>query len=116
MVGGISFFLVGATLAVAQNLPTIEYFRCGTAHPCCHSERNEMKSRNLRTDLNNYVSLMRRSLDSLCSLGMTYFGISSLTKILRYRYLLGGVMTPPYMENHRIKNPRGRVATGTGIM
>ena len=64
-----------------------------------------MKSRNLRTDLNNYVSLMRRSLDSLCSLGMTNLNFSFLNIMLRYRYLLGGVMTPPYIDIYA-KKPR----------
>ena len=64
-----------------------------------------MKSRNLRTDLNHYVSLMRRSLNSLCSLGMTNLNFSFLNIMLRYRYLLGGVMPPPYIDIYA-KMPR----------
>ena len=37
----------------------------------CHLERNEMESRDLRTFVSNQVKSVRRSLDSLRSLGMT---------------------------------------------
>ena len=42
-----------------------------TISPTCHLERNEVKSRDLRTNSNYAVSTVRRFLDSLRSLGMT---------------------------------------------
>ena len=42
----------------------------------CHPERNEMESRDLRTDDRFCVNLVRRSFDSLCSLRMTNLGLS----------------------------------------
>ena len=38
----------------------------------CHLERNEVESRDLRTFETFYVKSVRRSLDSLRSLGMTF--------------------------------------------
>ena len=45
--------------------------------PACHLERNEVESRDLRSFDTYLVKLVRRSLDSLCSLGMTLdlFGV-----------------------------------------
>ena len=42
-----------------------------TAYSLCHLERNEVESRDLRTSVRYQVELVRRSLDSLRSLGMT---------------------------------------------
>ena len=42
-------------------------------HRTCHLERNEVESRDLRTNGTFLVKSVRRSLDSLRSLGMTSF-------------------------------------------
>ena len=41
------------------------------SHRICHLERNEVESRDLRMTVTYQVESVRRSLDSLCSLGMT---------------------------------------------
>ena len=42
-------------------------------HRTCHLEQNEVESRDLRTSGIFRLKSVRRSLDSLCSLGMTSF-------------------------------------------
>ena len=56
-----------------------------------------MESKDLRTSLRYYVSVVRRSFDSLCSLRMIYNRYLFINHQLRYRWLVGGVMTPPYI-------------------
>ena len=59
-----------------------------------------MESRDLRIETRFAHELVRRSFDSLCSLRMTVSWGIATNILLRIRYLVGGVMTPPYILYH----------------
>ena len=88
------FSLYGRVLTLPQPDST-EMSKFSNYPGICHLKRNEVESRDLRTHEAYRLQSVRRSLDSLPSLGMTCLEGSHFLQTLKYLYVQGGSRPSP---------------------